>query len=135
MNTTCLELLDEIPFRDFFSPFKERILKEKNAGVSLYEDDETVYVEVAMPGVKPEEVHVTFDRRGVAIEGQVAEEPKKNAKYHLKSASIFSYWIPLPSGKIDENASVQATAKNGIVQLTFPKSRLSKPLKIEVRSA
>lgn len=134
MNRSCLELFDEMtPLKGFFAPLKQVSPKEPLSGGSLYEDDEAVYVEAAVPGVKPEDIHVTFDKRGVSIEGKASEE-EKGAKYHLKASNAFSYWIPLPSGRIDENAEIEAVSKDGIVKLSFPKSRASKPLKVTVKS-
>jgi HSP20 family protein len=136
MNKACLEIFDEVaPFRGFFAPLKELAapLKERDAGISLYEDDDAVYLEAPVCGVKPEDIQVTFDRRGVSIEGKAAEE-QSNVRYHLKSSRNVSYWVPLPSGRIDENGKVEATSKDGILKLVFPKSRAAKPLKIAVKS-
>jgi len=132
-----LEVFDEIaPFKGIFAPMRElsQFANEKDCGISLYEDDHAVYVEAPVAGVKPDEIQVTCDRRGVSIEGK-ADEEKENVKYHLKAQRSFSYWIPLPSGKIEENGKVDAVCKDGILRLTFPKSRAAKPLKISVKSA
>ena len=136
MNKACLELFDDVaPFKGFFAPLKEIAFpKERESGISLYEDDDSVYIEAPVCGVKAEDIQVTFDRRGVSIEGK-AEEEKPGVKYYTKASRSFSYWVPLPSGKIDENGKVDALSKDGILKLVFPKSRASKPLKISVKSA
>jgi HSP20 family molecular chaperone IbpA len=135
MNQGCLELLDHVaPLRGFFSPLKETVTRDKDLGVSLYEDDDAVYLEVPVAGVKPEDILVTFDRRGVSIEGK-GEEEKSGVKYLMKASRTFSRWIPLPPGRIDENAKVEALSKHGVLHLIFPKSRVAKPLKISVKSA
>lgn len=137
MNTTCLEIFDDIaPFKGFFAPIKDLAnfpIKDRNSGITLYEDDDAVYLETPVAGVKPEDLQVTFDRRGVSIEGK-GEEEKSGVKYHMKGSRSFSYWVPLPSGRIDDNAKVEAEAKDGILKLVFPKSRAAKPLKIAVKS-
>ncbi len=129
------ELFDELtPFRSVFSPFREtNACQVGNAGgVSIYENDEAIVVEAAVPGVRPEDIQVTFDKRGVSIEGKGLEE-KSDVKYHLKSSASYSYWIPLPSGRIDEQARPDAVCKDGIIKISFAKSRSSKPLKISVK--
>ena len=142
MNKACLELFDDVaPFKGFFTPIKifhkdNEIVcaKEKESGISLYEDDDSVYLEAPVCGVKAEDIQVTLDRRGVSIEGK-GEEERSGVKYLAKASRSFSYWVPLPSGKIDENGNVEAVSKDGILKLVFPKSRASKPLKISVKSA
>jgi len=134
MNQACIELLDEIaPFRGFLAPLKG-LSQTKESGVSLYEDEEMVYLEAPLPGVKPEDIQVSFDRRGVSIEGK-GEVEKTGVKIHLMGSRSFSYWIPLPPGRVDEHGSVEAVSKDGVLKLKFQKSRAAKPLKILVKSA
>ena len=136
MNKACLELFDDaLPFGGFLAPLREFAFpKERDSGIALYEDDDAVYLEAPVHGVKPEDIHVSFDRRGVAIEGK-GEELKSGVKYHMKASRNISYWIPLPAGRIDENGKIEAQSKDGILRMVFPKSRASKPLKISVKGA
>lgn len=134
------ELFEELtPFRGVFAPWREmgRSQNLPNGGVSVYEDENTITVEAAVPGVKPEEIQVTFDRGGISIEAKACEEKekteKKDVKYYIRSSSSFSYWVPLPSGKIDEQSKPEAVCKDGIIKISFQKSRVCKPLKISVK--
>ena len=130
------ELFEELtPFRGVFSPVKEAAHKiDRMNGVSLYEDEETITVAAEVPGVKPEDIQVTFDKGGVSIEAKGAEE-RKDVKYYFKSSASYSYWVPLPSGKIDEQEGPEAVCKDGIIKITFKKSRVCKPLKISVKGS
>ncbi len=100
-------------------------------GVSISEDDKSIYVEAAIPGIKPEEVEVTFDKGIVWIKGESKEEDKTK-KYYRKAASSFSYRVALP-GDVDVNAEPDATVKNGIMMVKFVKSPKSQPKKIPVK--
>lgn len=127
------ELFEELtPFRGVFAPWKEMAQSNQPGGISVYEDEESVAVEAMVPGVKPEEIQVTFDKGGVSIEAKSVED-KRDVKYYIKSSSSYSYWVPLPSGKIDEHARPEAVCKNGIIKISFKKSRSSKPFKIDVK--
>lgn len=125
------EVLENIPFA---FPQNARCSKEQCSGVSLYEDEEFFHLEAPVPGIKPDDIKIFFDKGGVSIEAKSAEE-KKEVKYHFKSSSSYSYWVPLPEGRIDENGTPEAVCKDGILKVTFSKSRASKPLKIAVKSA
>lgn len=127
---------NELPvLRTFFGGLKDRSLpsfKGAQLGVNLYEDEQSFVAEVPVPGVAAEQIKITFEKGGVAIEAKNQEE-KKDVKYYYKSASNYSYWIPLPAGKIDENASPEAVCKDGILKLSFQKNKPIKPMKIEVK--
>ena len=129
-------LLEEV-FNDDAFPLIRKVpsaCAKGSCGVSLYEDENAIYLEAPVPGIKPEDVKIFYDKGGLSIEAESKEE-KKEVKYHYKAASNFSYWVPLPAGKVDENASPEAVCKDGILKVTFTKSRASKPLKISVKGA
>jgi HSP20 family protein len=104
------------------------------SGVNLYENEESFVLEADIPGVKSDDVKIFFDRGGISIEAKRIEE-KKEVKHHLRSSSIYAYWVPLPAGRIDESAAPEAICKDGILKVVFPKSRAARPLKIAVKSA
>ena len=101
-------------------------------GVNLYENEDSIIAEAPVPGIKHEDIKVFFDKGGLSIEAKAVEE-KKDVKYHLKSSQSYSYWVPLPAGRVDESKTPEANCKDGILKITFQKSRASKPLKIEIR--
>ena len=132
-------LEDVIPLRNFFAPFKENGSRAQGSCVehslySVYEDENAVYVEAAVPGIPQKDLQVTVDKGGVCIEGKIREE-KKDVTFHVKSSAQYSYWIPLPQGKIDERTKPEATLKNGVLRIAFAKGTAAKPLKIEVNEA
>lgn len=103
------------------------------SALSVSEDDKHIHIEVAMPGVEPDDVEVTLDRGTVWIRGQAREEEKnKKRKYYRQAARAFSYRIAVP-GDIDSNAKPEAEYRNGIVMVTFPKAASSMPQKITVK--
>lgn len=104
------------------------------SGVNLYEDEEAFVLEADVPGVKPDDVKIFFDKGGISVEAKRAEE-KKEVKYHLRSASRYAYWVPLPAGRIDESSTPEAVCKDGILKVAFPKAKAAKPLKITVKGA
>lgn len=125
------ELLNE---ETFPALFRNNCAKGQCLGVNLYEDDQAIHLEAPVPGIKAEEIKIFFDKGGLSIEAKAAEE-KKDVKYHFKSSANYCYWVPLPAGKIDESAQPEAVCKDGILKVSFAKSRASKPLKIAVKSA
>ena len=101
------------------------------SGLSISEDDSSVYVDASVPGIQPEDIDITFEKGVLWIKGEAKEE-KKDRKYYKKASSSFSYRVALPSD-IDINSEPQATCENGVMKITFQKSPKAKPKKIAVK--
>ncbi len=102
------------------------------SGLSVSEDEKHVYVEAAVPGLKPEEIEMTFDKGILWIKGEKQEEDEnKNKKYYRKALKTFSYRIAVP-GNIDESKQPEATCKHGILRVTFTKTSKSESRRIPI---
>lgn len=101
-------------------------------GLTIAEDEHSVYVQAALPGVDPKDIEITFDKGVVWIKGETKEEETKK-KFYRKATSMFSYRVGVP-GDIDISKEPQASCKNGIMTITFAKSLKSQPKKITVKS-
>ena len=104
------------------------------SGLSVSEDDTHVYVEAAVPGLKSDEIEMTFDQGILWIKGEKKEETEdKTKKYYRKALSSFSYRIAVP-GNIDLSSQPSATCKNGVLRVTFVKTSKSQPKKIPIKT-
>ena len=106
-------------------------------GVALdvREKEDEFIVEASLPGVKPEDVDVTFTNNTLTIKGEVrSEEEKEDASYHLRERryGLFSRSITLPRGINGE--AIQASYNAGVLTLHLPKREEIKPKRIEIRS-
>jgi HSP20 family protein len=102
------------------------------SGISISEDDNNVYVEVALPGIDPKDAEITFDKGILWVKGESKEEEKKK-KYYRKAMSSFSYRVAVP-GDLDPKFEPTAESKNGMMKITFKKSPQAQPKKITVKS-
>lgn len=111
----------------------ETILDTIPSGLSVSEDENSVYVEAALPGIDPKDIEVTFENGILHIGGEAKEEEKKK-KYYRRATSSFSYRVAIP-GEVSPKAEPTATYKNGMMKVIFKKTAPSKPKRIEVRTA
>ncbi len=136
MRRSLIPIFNELEdIKDFFSAFDStlpNISREELSGISLYEDENKLYIEAAVPGIRPEDLCVTFDKGILWIKGENKQEEKK-VKYYIKAHASFSYRIPI-SNKIDEQAIPDAVCKDGIVTIIFSKSKGTMAKKIEVKA-
>lgn len=90
-----------------------------SSGISVYEENDKVVVEAALPGVASEDIEVSQTHGFLLIEGEKKEEEKQR-KYYRQAIRSFSYRIPLP-GNADMSEDPKATFKDGVMKITFKK--------------
>lgn len=104
------------------------------SGMNMWEDDKKIYVEVAVPGMKENDLDVQLEN-GVltirAVKSVKSEEKDRNTKIYsssMKTSFYYSTTLPSSAGR-----GVDAKLEDGILTLSIVKSEESKPLKIEVK--
>lgn len=105
------------------------------AGLNIYETDDAVVVEAAVPGVPEEKVQVTIEGNVLTIsasfEENQEEKDKKKVIYRSNRQSNFSYSTSLP--RMVDASAADAEVENGVVKITIPKLEEEKPKRIEVK--
>lgn len=121
------------PSELFFDENEEEwdLVPQETSNLSISEDKNSIYVEAALPGLSQEDIEVTFDNNLLWIKGEKKEE-KKDKKFYKKAISSFSYRIAVP-GDVDEKKEIEASYKNGIMKVTFPKAKKTEPKKITIK--
>ena len=104
------------------------------SGLSISEDDNKVYVEAKMPGLKVADIDVTLDNGILAIQGErKEEEADKKRKFHKKTSFWYSYRVTLPTQTDEHNP--EAHYVDGMMSITFNKLPQSKGIKIPVNGS
>jgi len=94
---------------------------------------DSLTIEAALPGIKPEDVDITVENGTVTIAGKTAEERKaEEGSYVLQEIrrGSFSRSVALPTGLEPDKAN--ATFENGILRLEIPKAEQVKPRQIRI---
>lgn len=101
--------------------------------LNLSETPDAYHVEVAVPGMKAEDLALTYENGVLTISGEVKQdEEKKGHNYHRieRRYGRFSRSITFPT-TINGNA-IAAKLEHGVLQLTLPKAEEVKPRKISI---
>jgi HSP20 family protein len=104
---------------------------EGETGVAVSEDDKNVYVEAQLPGLKPNDIDVSFHQNTLWIKGEKKEEEEdKEKKYYRRARHSFFYQVELPT-QVEENTE-QAQFQDGVLKITFKKTQISQVRKIPI---
>jgi len=102
------------------------------SGLSVSEDNKNVYVEAYVPGADPKDVEVTYSKGILWVKGESKEEEKQK-KFYRRATKSFSYRLTVP-GDVDLEVEPAAIQQNGVVKLTFAKTKAAAPKKISVEA-
>jgi len=92
-------------------------------------------IRAELPGVKPDSLSVTVERRRLTLRGERKPEGPENGGYHRRERAWgkFSRSMELPAD-LDVNQA-EATFRNGVMTLRIPRAEAAKPRQITVHAA
>ena len=134
-----LSLLDELQ-REMSSLFHTPAVEssfsseEWSPAVDISEDEDKFMIHADLPGVKSGDIEVTAENGILTIKGERdsnKEEKKENYRRIERFSGSFMRRFTLPERADLENIS--AKTRDGVLELTIPKSTAAKPRKIEVK--
>jgi HSP20 family protein len=114
-------------------PEREFALSRNLPKVDIIGHDNEIKVQAALSGVKKEDLDVSINKQTVTIRASSKqEEETKNADYYCREISRgeFQRTLSLPIHMDGEKA--KASFKDGILDITIPKSEQSKRRSIEI---
>jgi len=103
--------------------------------VDMYQTDNEVVVQAALPGIKADEVQINVTGDILTIKGETKhEEERQDKSWHIREHrwGAFERSVMLPTGVIFDKA--KADFENGILTITLPKSEEVKPKTITVKA-
>jgi HSP20 family protein len=105
--------------------------------VNLYETADAYMLTAELPGVGPEDIHVSLEGSTVTLQGErkIDYTDQEGASLHRRErqAGSFRRAFELPS-RI-EAGKVEAVHKNGVLMLRLPKTPEAQPRRVAVRAA
>ena len=129
------ETVDRFWRNGFAHPYGSRAVYRGNDNLSLdvYHTPESLVLQAAIPGVKPDDVDVTVTGNILTIKGEAKGGDEVKEKSYLireHRHGTFSRTVTLPRGlKTDE---IEAAYDEGVLTLTIPKAEDARPKAIKV---
>ncbi len=126
--------LDRMLDDDFEFPTIPGISKFMSQGLNLYETEDAIVAEAAIPGISEDKIDVTFEEGIVRVSASSSQsdEEKSKKRYFMSSmATSFNYSFRIPEGVVRDEEPT-AELDNGVLRLAFKKAEKKEPKKITV---
>ena len=131
--TPVRSLMDD--FFNFPTRWDDLYMREfDNLSANIWEEENKIFVKMAMPGIKKEDIKISVTGDTLSIEGSSKEEKEeKEKKYFLKTfqSSSYSQSFNLPS--LVNPDTVDAKFEDGVLTVTLPKAKESETKQIEIK--
>ena len=130
------DLRDEID-RLFESPFGEtrtlQLLSGWTPALDVYEEQDHFIVKAELPGLKKEDIEVSFHDGGLSISGERKSETKHEDAEVYRAERFFGRFqrtVTLPAPVAVDKA--RASYQDGVLTVTLPKTEEARPKHIDV---
>jgi len=103
--------------------------------VDIFEEDDAIVVQVEIPGVKADDLHVNVEKNVLTVRGERKfERDEENGGVHRieRVYGTFSRSFALPD-TVDSDA-IDADYKDGLLSLRLPKKPAEQPKRISVKA-
>jgi HSP20 family protein len=104
--------------------------------VNVSESEDAVTIEAELPGMKAEDVDIRVNQGVLTISGQKSQtDEQKKRNYHRTERRYGHFYraVELPSSVNPDK--VDATFKNGVLEIRLAKDPSAKPKRVEIKPA
>ena len=133
LYTPVRSLMDD--FFNFPSRWDDLYLRDfDNLSANIWEEENKIYVKMAMPGVKKEDIKISVTGDTLSIEGESKEEKEeKEKKYFLKTFQSCSYSQSFNLPSLVNPDGVEAKFEDGVLTITLPKAKESESKQVSIK--
>lgn len=122
------------PPSDSDSDYSNVVTSHWRPAVDIKEEADRFLITADLPGVDPKDIEITMDNGVLTIKGErhsESTEGKDGYKRVERVSGAFYRRFSLPDTADAER--IEATGKNGVLEVTLPKHEKVQPRKIEVK--
>ncbi|MGH8104256.1 MAG: Hsp20/alpha crystallin family protein [bacterium] len=102
--------------------------------VDIFETEDILMIKADLPGLNKDDVQVEVENNILTIRGEKKEEHEvKEENYYRQERSYGSFQRVFQLPRTVKADGINASFKNGVLEVTLPKVEAAKPKKIEVK--
>ena len=102
--------------------------------VDIYETTDALKLWADLPGTKENNIEVTLDHGTLTIVGTVSTEKYEKLSPLYTEYNVGNYFRQFDLNEDIDPKGIKASIKNGVLELTLPKSERAQPRRIEVKA-
>ena len=102
--------------------------------VDIIETDDRLTLLADLPGVKAEDLDITYEQGELTIHGKVRPRQESGTQFLLREYGVGDFYRSFRIGEGLDPARFEAQLKDGVLTLTMPKTAELTPRKITVKS-
>jgi len=125
-------------FDDFFTP--RQALRSATGpiawepAVEMFETQDSVVVRAELPNIDPKTVDVTVTNDAITLKGETKrEEEQKGRNFYRRELRYGAFTRTRPLATEVKSAEAKATYKDGVLEVSVPKSERVKPTSVKVQ--
>jgi len=119
---------------NFFTGSGSLATREPNLDLDLYEEKDQIVVKAEMPGFTKDDIQISIADNVLTIKGEKKKEEEDSGKDYYRSVRVYgAFTRTLPLRAEINQDRVQATFKNGVLEIRLPKSEEAKKKEIKVK--
>ena len=103
--------------------------------VDVIENSETFVFQADLPGVKAEDLDVSFENGVLMIEGRVAARQPQGRSYLWREYGVGHFYRSFHLETPVNADGIKAQLRNGVLELWVPKAESARSRKIEIKTA
>jgi HSP20 family protein len=119
---------------NFFTGSGSLATREPNLDLDLYEEKDQIVVKAEMPGFTKDDIQISIADNALTIKGEKKKEEEDSGKDYYRSERVYGAFTRILALPAEINPDkVQATFKNGVLEIRLPKSEDAKKKEIKVK--
>lgn len=103
--------------------------------VDIKEENDKFVIHADIPGVKPENIEISMEAGVLTVKGEKESEAKTEKEGYKRVERVYgSFYRRFSLPDSANGDAINATSKNGVLEITIPKREAVKPKRINVAS-
>ena len=134
-RVTPFDRLEARLFEPFFRfPYMQESMGASawNPAVDVLEENERIIVKIEVPGVEEKDLRLTFQDGLLTVSGERQFEQKDGRNYHRIERAYGSFTRTFTLPRSVEGSKIEASYRNGILEIEIPKREESRPRQIAI---
>src|ERR1700678_4117869 len=121
-------------FDPFASDFRRRLTRSGSAmPVDGVRRENDVLLRFDVPGIDPESIEITVDRGMLSVSAKRQEEQEGTDRFFVRERAMGTVTRHLRLSDTLNADGVEASYRNGVLEVTVPVAEQAKPRKVEIR--